>query len=353
MWKSGFLIKSGITRKGKFILNGYFRIIVQYNKMTIFVNCLALSVLFWLLGVAADLTIKNVKRLASILKLQFFSLGILLALITTLPELAIGLHASFNNISSIAVGNLLGGIPVIFGVILGIGLILNKRIATDGKLKDIIFGAVVIFFPILLGLDGKYSLGDALIMIGLYIGVVYYISRGHLSGESIKTIQEEIQMYSTVRVISLSFVGLALIVLLSSWILMLSMSLLEQLEISGLILGIIVFSIGTNLPEITIVIASWHKKIPELSLSSLIGSALANVLVLGILALIRPIEFTADYSFFVLAIFLAIILILFVIFYHSKREMDMKEGLILFGVYIIFLIANFILMKFHTSFSLS
>ncbi|NRA73140.1 MAG: hypothetical protein HRU36_00110 [Rickettsiales bacterium] len=313
--------------------------------MTILVNSLALVLLFWLLGVAANITVKNVKRLASILQIKFFAMGILLALITTLPEFAVGVHAIFNNVAPIAVGNLLGGIPVLFGVILGFGLVLNKKITTDGRLRNVVPEAIVIFSPIILGLTGKYGFWDGVIMIGLYLGVVYYVSCGHLSTESIKTIREEIQMYSTIRVLSLSLVGLILIVLLSSWILMITISLLTQLKINQLLLGIIVFSIGTNLPEITIIIASWYKKIPELSLNSLIGSALANVLMLGILALIKPIEFPIDYSFFLLAIFLAIILILFVIFYHSNREMNIREGLILFGVYILFLVANFIIIK--------
>ena len=74
---------------------------------------------------------------------------------------------------------------------------------------------------------------------------------------------------------------------------------------------------------------------------------MANVLMLGILAVIKPIGFTAGYSFFILAVFLAIMLVLFVVFYHSDKEMNIKEGLILFGVYVLFLVANFIIMKFQ------
>jgi len=109
----------------------------------------------------------------------------------------------------------------------------------------------------------------------------------------------------------------------------------------------VVFSIGTNLPEIMIIIVSWYKKIPELSLSNLMGSALANVFVLGILAVIKPIEFVADYSFFVLGAFLFVMLTIFTIFYCNNKELDRQEGVVLFGVYVLFLIVNFVIIKLH------
>ena len=313
--------------------------------MAVFINCLLLLVLFWLLGVAANIAVNNIKRLAAILKLRFFAVGVLMAIATTLPELAIGVHASLNNVTTISVGNLLGGIPLIFGAILGIGLILNRKISTAQETRSIIPEIIVIFSPILLGLNGKYGTWDGIIIIGLYLAVLFYIARGRLSKQSMEETQEEMQYYSTIRILSLSLIGLGLIVLLSSWILLTTTSLLKQLQISELILGIVVFSIGTNLPEFTIVVASWYKKVPELSLDYLIGSALANVLVLGILALLRPIEFAVDYSFIVLGAFLGIMLVLFIIFYRSDKEMDRQEGFVLFGVYVLFLVVNFIIIR--------
>jgi cation:H+ antiporter len=312
--------------------------------MTVFINCLALLILLCLLGVAADIVVRNIKRLTLILELKLFALGSLLGLIATLPELAVGINATINNVSTISIGNLLGGILFIFGVVLGVGLILNKKIETDGKLKSILPKAMIIFLPIILGLDGKYGFWDGVIIIVSYIGIIFYIARSNLK-YLYKTDREKIKHYSTARVVFLSIVGLVLVILISSWALMITIDILKQFKVSELALGIVIFSIGTNLPEIMIIAVSWYKKIPELSLSSLMGSALANIFVLGILAVIKPIEFVADYSFAILGTFLGLMIIMVTIFYCSDKKMDRQEGAVLFCVYILFLIVNFVIIK--------
>ncbi|MDP2736574.1 MAG: hypothetical protein Q8O59_02175, partial [bacterium] len=116
-------------------------------------------------------------------------------------------------------------------------------------------------------------------------------------------------------------------------------------NVSKLVIGVLIFAIGTNLPEITITIASWRKKTSELSLSLLLSSAFTNVLILGVLASIRPITFIIGPAFWALAIFMALILISFLFFYHSGKKMDRREGLILLSIYILFIITNFWIIK--------
>lgn len=105
-------------------------------------------------------------------------------------------------------------------------------------------------------------------------------------------------------------------------------------------MGLLVFSIGTNLPEISIALTSWRKKTSELSLSHLLSSAFTNVLVLGILSFMQPIVFEVNATYWIMSIFLAVTLILFTYFYHSDRDMDRVEGAVLIGVYGLFLVVN-------------
>jgi len=314
--------------------------------MNIFINCLAILILFGLLGLTAEFAVRNIKCLGVIQRLKMFAVGILVGIITSFPELFIGLNAMFNNVSTISVGNLLGGIPVLFGLVLGVGIILNKKIATDGKEKSILPEVVVIFSPILLGINGRYGMWEGLILVGLYLGTIYYIIQGNLKRASKLTAKQETQQtISTIKSLSRAVIGIVFVVIISHLILKLTMNLLNHFKISHLLLGAVIFSIGTNLPELTITIVSWYKKMPDLSLSNLIGSALTNVLLLGVFALIQPIEFATDFSFIVLGVFIAIMLILLLVFYRSKDKMETREGLVLLGVYILFLIVNFMIIR--------
>lgn len=312
--------------------------------MFVTINVFFLLVLFALLGVSADLVVRNIKYIASVLKIRLFAFGILLGIITTLPELSVGINTTLNKVASLSAGNLLGGIIVILGLVLGCSLLLNRKITTDANLKIVIPQTVIIFLPVLLGLDGNYGLIDGLIMVGLYFGLVYYLYRANHSfrGESFSLINKS----KIAKAIFLSVIGVVCILLLSHWIVETALNLLQSWNISKLVMGILVFSIGTNLPEISIAVTSWRKKISELSLSHLLSSALANVLVLGILTVIRPISIIIGPAYYVLAIFLVIILMLFLSFYYSGKKMDRREGAVLLACYILFLIVNFWLIKF-------
>jgi len=310
--------------------------------MLILIDSILLLLLFAVLGVAADFTVKNIKYITSLLKIRLFAFGILLGLITTLPELSVGINATIDKAASLSVGNLLGGIMVIFGLILGVSLILNREIITDGNIKTLIPGVALIFSPILFGLDGNYGLFDGLAMIFLYLGLVFHLYQTDqaFNFPNLSIINKN----KIAKATFISIIGIITILLASHWIVKTTLDLLNFINVSKLVVGVLIFAIGTNLPEITIAIASWRKKTSELCLSHLLSSAFANVLILGILASIRPITFAISPNFWLLAIAIAIILLSFLLFYLSGKKMDRREGFVLLLIYVLFVGLNFLIV---------
>jgi len=306
--------------------------------MPIIFDALKILLLFIALGWSADFAVKNIKYLGAVLKIRLFAFGILLGLITSLPELSLGINATIDRATALSVGNLLGGIIVMLGLILGASLLLNRKITTDGRLASLIPTVLVIFSLILFGVDGKYSLFDGIAMIGLYVGLIFYLYRlNHFSNH------KHIEITDSNRVgksIVLAIVGIIGVLVASHWIVGITLDLLNYIQVSQLVIGLVVFSIGTNLPEISIAITSWRKKSSELSLSHLLSSSFTNVLVLGVLALLRPIIFDTNSAFWIVALFLGVILTLFTYFYHSGKKMDRREGAVLLAVYVIFIVVN-------------
>lgn len=306
--------------------------------MPILFDTLKLLLLFIALGWSADFAVKNIKYLAVVLKIRLFAFGILLGLITSLPELSLGINATIDRAIALSVGNLFGGILVMLGLILGTSLIFNRKVATDGRLATLVPTVLIIFSPILFGVDGKFGLLDGLAMTGLYIGLIYYLYRlNHFSNN------KHIEITDGNRVgksIILAIAGIIGVIVASHWIVGITLDLLKYIQVSQLVIGLVVFSIGTNLPEISIAITSWRKKSSELSLSHLLSSSFTNVLIFGILAIIRPIVFDTNSAFWIVAFFLVIILVLFTYFYHSDKKMDWREGIILLVGYILFIAVN-------------
>ena len=145
--------------------------------MPMLFDLLKLLFLFIVLGWSANLAVRSIKYLGAVLKIRLFVFGILLGLITSLPELSLGINATIDGATALSVGNLLGGIIVMFGLILGASLLLNRKIVTGGSLASLVPTVLVIFSPVLFGIAGRYGLFDGLAMIGLYTGLIFYLYR--------------------------------------------------------------------------------------------------------------------------------------------------------------------------------
>src|SRR5688572_30324040 len=142
-------------------------------------SILGLFILFYALGRCADLVVINIRDIGRKLRLPIFFLGLVLGLLTSLPELAIGINALVQDIPSISVGNLLGGSLVLFCLVLGISILLNRKIKTDGKTGSLLPILGYIFLPLLLGLSGEINFWSGLVLLLLYPTVLLHLYLTH------------------------------------------------------------------------------------------------------------------------------------------------------------------------------
>ena len=312
--------------------------------MIMFYSLILLILLFITLGWAAGFAVRKIRFVASILKIKLFGLGIILGIITTLPELAIGINAIIEDTPALSIGNILGGIIVLLGLIIGGSLLLNYKIKTVKSLSSLIPSAIVISLPLFLGLDGKFSSLDGLIMIFSYVVLLIYL---YFVNYSFNNSQESlINKNGALKAILLSFVSVIVIIIASRWIVEITTNLLRDAKIDGMLVGLLLFPIGTNLPEITIMLASWKAKVAELSLSHIISAAFTHTLILGLLAVMGPMNFIVSASYYFLIFFVIAILLLTIKFCYSNKSLSRKEGYVLLSVYVVFVLTNIILAKF-------
>ncbi len=309
--------------------------------MPILLNLVLLLALFGVLGFTADLAVTHIRSVALALRMRLFTVGIILGIVTTLPEFSVGINATLEQASTLSVGNIMGGIVVVFGLILGTSLMLNRSIETDHNLKSLLPSSLIILSPFIFGLDGKFGTFDGVMMILLYVSLIFYLY--HLNRSPLVGGIALIDKKKTGKSLLIALGCLIVVMLASHWIIQLTMLLLEKVAISKLMIGLLLFSIGTNLPEITITFTSWRRKAADLSLSHLVASAFTNILVLGILAILNPITFTIGPVYYALVFFISLIIILFIIFAHSDRRLSRLEGGILLFVYVLFVATNIFL----------
>jgi len=297
--------------------------------------------LFYLLSLVADFVVFKIKALAEKIGFDLGTMGAILGLLTSIPELSVSFNAVAMGDQSISMGNLMGGIVVIFCLILGISLVLNRKIKTDGKIFGLSFVGLALILPLLLGLKGYLNFFDGLILVSVYFLIIRYkFARNLIDGHKFKIIKIE-TLYAWRELFSV-MIGAFSIILISNFIMRTSADIVNILGISPFIMGLVVFSVGTNLPEIILTVKSWKQNASELSLNYLLGSAMANILIMGIMVLPKRIEIALDPSYYFILISLIAIVFSFIYFYRSDRELTRKEGYILISYYLIFLIGQVI-----------
>jgi len=112
--------------------------------------------------------------------------------------------------------------------------------------------------------------------------------------------------------------------------------------ISTFVISLIVISIGTNLPELSLVVRSLILKKKEIAFGDYLGSAAANTLIFGSLVLLNRGEVILPNHFFKSFIFIVGGMTLFYIFSRSKNDISRQEGLTLILVYAMFLVFEII-----------
>lgn len=299
---------------------------------------LLIIILFYFLGKSADLIVFNVRKFGQQLGINIFFLGLILGFFTTLPDFSIGLNAVLNDMPEIALGNLLGGIFVLLGFVLGLSLLLNRKINTDGRVSSFLPIVLFLFLPVVLGLNGFLGLAEGIALLLVYLLILLFLFWQHRNDKvEKKIIKDKTDVYKKIFFIVLGFV---LVIIISTLILRFTNVLLENFGVPRFLIGLLLFSIGTNLPEIIVTVKAWRKKVRELSIGNLIGSAMANVLVIGVFCIIKPIGINLNLSYYLVVVFMFLMLFLVMAFYSTEKKFSRQEGILLLLFYIIFLISQ-------------
>lgn len=313
--------------------------------------------LFVVLNKAASLLLDNLQYAIKKTKTKPIIIGLILGFFTTIPELAVGFNAIYNNIGAVSLGNIWGTIIVLFTLVLGLAIIFNHGIENKGKLYFVISSFLLILLSIILAFNGSFNWINGLIVLFLY-GLLIYVrffrykensnilTRLHITKKKAawSKFKEKIKYwFSNFRKeIFISLISLIIILISSFFIVDIAIYLLSYWQVSPFIIGLLIFSIGTNLPEISITIRSAYRGAGSLSFNHLVGSAINSIAALGFLSLFHNFSVDVNTSFIYFFIITCLVLLIVTIFYISRRTFDRWEGIALLGIYLLFIVFQFI-----------
>jgi len=272
----------------------------------------------------------------------FFVLGIL----TSISEISVAVNASIKGVPQISAGNLIGGSMVIFLLIipllatLGNGIQLGKILSTRTMLLVLAY----VLLPSLLILDHTMSRNEGALMIIMYIALMYGMEKKNpteqAAEQAVEEVKEELlkkRRATTLDIVKISFA--ALLIFAAGKILVdEALFFSSTLSIPPSLVGLILLSIGTNVPELTIAARCIIKKKTDIAFGDYLGSAAANTLIMGFLPLFNG-AFRVERSEFIATFALLCAgLVLFFIFSRSRQDLSRKEGGVLLGIYATFML---------------
>lgn len=295
--------------------------------------------LFALLGKSADLVVHGVKKLTKDYKIPLIFSGLVLGFFTSSPEFFIGITTTAQGVNQISFGNLIGGVMVLLGLITPLNIILNKTVKTRGEFNffGLFFTISYLALPLIMALDGAITLYEGMALVIIYVIVSFVIVEKDLKNIFVS----KTSFLDNRKIFLLIVSGLALILIISNFIVKLAMNIVSSLEVPLFWVGLIVFSLGTNLPELMITVRSWKNKSRDLAVGNILGSAVTNILIVGIISMARPVIIEVNSGLYLLLFFFVILCILFMFFALTKNRLTRKEGISLLAVYLLFLATQF------------
>ena len=290
---------------------------------------LAMGVLIW----GADVLIEQSERIALKFHIPEFIIGAtLIALGTSLPEMAASIAASYGHQSEIAVANVIGSNILNITLVLSTVFLVASNINPnrDFFAKDSTWALLPVLIFILMILDGVISRFDALLLLllmGAYLMFLLNDAKSMLADE-VETTKDE--TFSWKSIVPMLLLGLVLVTLGAHYTVESASSIAKSFGVSEWVIGIIMISLGTSLPELTVSVRAALKGKVDMAIGNIIGSNMANTtVVLGAAALVHPLSLHANNYIFDIATMLVATLILVFITANKLYNKSAGIGLII------------------------
>lgn len=302
--------------------------------LNVVVSALLLLLIVLSSGVVVDVFERVVLRLP-IKKKKVVS--ILIAFSLALPELFVGIAAALDGKAQMALGTVIGANMANLGLVIGGLAIVSSAIPVVGDYleKDLWVTIGTAMLPMLMLFDGVISKFEGLILIAVYLVFAFYLSSEQTT---IRAPRKSMNVHEKWGLFVMLALGLVIMAVCSWQLVQMVVGMAAYWGVSWFWMGLILIAFGTTLPELLLLSYPKKKHKASLVLSDFLGSvAMNSTLILGIVALITPIVLRESIQRGISGIFLVIILGFFWLFSKSKKKIQRWEGVVLVGVYLMFI----------------
>ncbi len=301
-----------------------------------------------LLTLCADWLTKGCVGLAARFRVPEFVVGLtVMAIGTSCPELTVSVMSALKGSSEMAIGNVTGSNLFNTLIILGICAVIRPvAISRENIRRDIpmcIAASLLLWVTtadVLFGTGSEGTIGrvEGIIFLLLYVAVIWFsISSAKKDTPDLAAAPapDEENLMPMWKVFGLIIVGLAGLIYGGNLCLESATAIARAWGVSEAVIAITVIAAGTSLPELASSISAIVSKKPSLALGNIIGSNIANILlILGASSTIKPLTMGNITPTDIYMVVGSAIVLLVSALLVGKRKITRIEGLIYLAIYV-------------------
>ncbi len=282
-----------------------------------------------------------------------FVIGLtIVAVGTSMPEMAVSYYSAFLGNTDISIGNIVGSNVFNTALILGLTAIIAPPVVTRGNLRrDLPINIFATVLLIVMGLNHTiFGLGrdavsrvDGAILVALFVLYIYSSFKfdDGIAGDGE---DEETKSVKTWLAVVMVVGGFAALIFGGHLFVDAAVKIAHALNVPETFIAITLVAGGTSLPELATCIIAAARGKAQLALGNVLGSNVSNIfLIIGGSALIRPIT-TGNITFVDFGMLLALALFLLLVpLIFRRRKIGRTEGVILvlmFAAYFAWLVLS-------------
>lgn len=258
------------------------------------------------------------------------------------PEnLAVGATGSYEQVSGIAMGSVVGATMVAVALALGITALIVPLEFAQAPRRILLIPVLAVALAWGMMMDGQLSRVDgAILLIGYVVAVGYLLHlnrRGvdiKAGGEVAETLEKTGER-SRWKALGLMVISLAAIIAGSELLVHASRQLMVRFGLSDTLFGMTVLAFAVSIEELARELPAALKKRPDITYGNVLGSVLAFFLFnAGFIALVRPVQIDSTTQQFYLPACAATVVMTSIVM--VTRRVPRWMGAILIAAYLIF-----------------
>ncbi|WP_440952198.1 calcium/sodium antiporter [Methanococcoides sp. FTZ1] len=340
-----------------------------------------------LLVKGSDFFVSSASSIAKKFGVSEFIIGLtLVAVGTSIPELASSITASLSESSGIVIGNVVGSNIANIALIVGCAAIISVvKTESDMLKRD---GYIMVFASslfLLLAFDLQISRIEAVVLVLFYVAYVFFLfeDKSKFEGKSYfrefihyfvkfkyvgsmnQRVRNGINDYNSAKRKAVSnsdqspeqekkreltgiykdlvilFISGVAVIFGAKYFVAEAIFFAELFRLPDTLIGVTLVAVGTSLPELMVTISAARRGYGNIAIGNVIGSNITNIfLVLGASALVFPLEITPMTIMFT-GPFMIMISVVLLWFINTHWEIRRIEGIALIVLYVLFLILLF------------